>query len=171
MLKFTRRGFMAIASMLALSGCGGGSSEEKPAEETEPEAEPEPIVTEETHYDVFRADIQKGVTGDVEAVTSDTQDFSDSYAVLMPDGSFTFEINGVPYSGTLTLGGPDHHLYSGIENADVTRLLFDGDKFANVGSVDIEGFTVDDYLLIQLTTTVDSEWTQITFYLWEHVEE
>ena len=40
------------------------------------ESVPEPVVEETTDYAVYRCDIKHGVTGDFEAVTENTEDFS-----------------------------------------------------------------------------------------------
>lgn len=198
-MKLTRREFLSIGVSLALAGCGkSGVEEEAPktiennstidkvkantaGPETDAEEEPEPqpspesteehIVEETTYYDVFRADMREGIFGDVEVYTIDTADFSDYYAVLNPDGTFSFDIYGVNYNGSIELGETTKHLYSGIEDSEVTRVLFDGTDTATVGTVDIEGFYVDNYFLIELMATVDGEFNDITFYLWKHVDE
>lgn len=169
-MKLTRREFMTVGAMLALSGCGGGSKKDDGAVEEAEESEPEPIVDEPTNYDVFRADVKKGLLGDVEGYTSNTMDFSGSYATLQPDGTFNFDIAGVVYNGTISLGDKTKHLYSG-QDAEVTRLLFDGKTDTTVGSVLVEGYTVDDYLLIEMTAKIDGEQNFITYYLWESKEE
>lgn len=175
-MKLTRREFLAVGASLALSACGGsGDSDTEPSEQEE-EAEPEPeapeqaqIVEDTTYYDVFRVDWKEGLFGDVEAYTSNTTDFSDSYAILQPDGLFSFEINGVPYNGSISLGNKTTHLYSGTD-AEVTQLLFDGNDDTTVGSVLVQGYYVNDdkNLLIELTTDVDGKQVFATYYLWEH---
>lgn len=145
-------------------------AEQKKDEETKEEAI-EQIVSETTNYDVIRADMREGFTGDVEVMTANTTDFGESYAILQPDGQFSFEIMGVPYNGTISLGEEKKHLYSGDENAKVTQLLFDESTDATVGDVLVEGCYVDNYILIDLTTTVDGKFTQGTFYLSKHIDE
>lgn len=171
-MELSRRAFLAIGALLALSGCGGSNKEDKKKEkkDEEPETEPEPIVTETTYYDVFRCDWKEGILGDVVVYTIDNMDFSDSYAVLQPDGTFSFEINGVPYNGTISLGKKTHHLYSG-QDSEVTQLLFDGKDDTTVGSVLIQGYYVDEYPLIEMTTGVEGKQVFATFYLWKHIDE
>ena len=193
-MDLTRRGFLLL-SLLTLSGCGGSkkdddkdkdekgkkkSKKSKKKQETknketekteEKKEEPKQIVDETTYYDVFRCDWKEGVLGDVEVYTQNTQDFSDSYAVLDPDGTFNFEINGVPYNGHIELGEKTHHLYSGIEDAEVTQLLFDGREDTTVGAVLIQGYYVDEYPLIEMITQMDGKTVFATFYLWKHVDE
>lgn len=176
-MKLTRREFLAVGAALALSACGGGSSDSD-SKESEKQEEPEQeapeqvqIVDKTTYYDVFRVDWQEGVTGEVVAYTSNTMDFSDSYAVLEPDGTFNFDINGVPYNGTISLGNKTTHLYSG-NDTEVTQLLFDGNTDTTVGSVLIQGYYVetDKFPLIEMITDVDGKQVFATFYLWEHKE-
>ena len=177
-MKLTRRAFLAVGAALGLAACGGGSDQadtdtDSEVEETAEEvAEVEPIVTETTYYDVFRLDWKEGLFGDVEVYTINTMDFSDSYAVLSPDGTFSFEINGVPYNGSISRGKETTHLYSG-QDSKVTQLLFDGRDDATVGSVLIQGYYVesDGYPLIEMVTSVDGKQVYATFYLWEHVGE
>ena len=128
-------------------------------------------VSDTTYYEVFRVDMRKGFLGDVEVYTQNTTDFGDYYAILYPDGTFNLCVFDHVYNGTISLGGPDHHLYSGMDDADVTRILFDGEKEANVGDTDIEGFYVDGYILIRLPVTIDGTFTDMTFYFWKTSEE
>lgn len=146
-------------------------TEEKPTEEAPKEEPAQQIVTEQTHYDVFRCDYREGVLGDTQVMTINTTDFSQDYADLSPDGSFSFNIEGVSYTTKISLGDKTTHLYSGTEGAEVTRILFDGEKTVTVGSVDIEGFYVDNYILLEMVTQVNKKTTFATFYLWEHVDE
>ena len=132
---------------------------------------PTQIVDETTYYDVFRCDWRDGILGDVTVYTANTTDFSDSYAILQPDGTFNFVINDVVYNGSISLGGQTHHLYSGNSDATVTQLLFNGKDDATVGSVLIQGYTVDDYLLIEMITDVDKKTVFATFYLWKHIDQ
>ncbi len=173
-MKLTRREFLAVGASLVLSGCGGsGSDEATESEEAEPEEESARLieVADTTYYDVFRCDWQEGLFGDVVLYTPDNMDFSNSYAALSPDGTFNFEINGVPYNGSISLGDKTKHLYSGDSNAEVTKLLFDGKEDTTVGSVLIQGYYVDNYILIEMTTDVDDKTVIATFYLMEHVDE
>lgn len=183
-MQLTRRGFVALGLTLALSGCGGSKKDEdkgekkqskkkKQEKKEEKKEEPKPIVDEQTTYEVFRCDWRSGVLGDVEVYTKDSEDFGGSYAILDPDGTFSFEINGVPYNGHVELGDKATHLYSGIEDYELTRILFDGKKYGNVGSVDFEGFYEESegYILIDMTTDVDGKYTSATYYLWKHVDE
>ena len=175
MMKLIRREFFAIGAMLALSGCGSSSgSKEKQEDATDPEQEQSEKlieVDETTYYDVFRCDYQEGLFGDVTVYTSNTMDFGDSYAVLEPDGTFNFNINGVPYNGKISLGKETTHLYSGDSDAKVTQILFDGKVDTTVGSVLIQGYYVDGYPLIEMITDVDGKQVFATFYLWKHVDE
>lgn len=132
---------------------------------------PTQIVDETTYYDVFRCDWRDGILGDVTVYTANTTDFSDSYAILQPDGTFNFVINGVVYNGKISLGRETSHLYSGNSNAKVTQLLFDGKEDTTVGDVLISGYTVDGYLLIEMITTVDNKTVIATFYLWKHIDQ
>ena len=177
---------------LTLNGCGGKStnddggkedeekkeskkSKKKKKEEKkkEEQAEPRQIVDETTIYEVFRCDWKSGVLGDVEVYVKDSYDFGDSYAILDPDGTFNFVINGVTYNGHIELGDKAKHLYSGMKDAELTRILFEGKEYGNVGTVDFEGFYVEDggYILIDMTTSVDGTFTSATYYLWKHVDE
>ena len=169
-MRLTRREFMTVGAMLALSGCGGGSKKDDD-EPVEDEPEPEQIVDETTYYEVFHIDVKKGVLGNVESYTADTMDVSDSYAIIQPDGTFNFDLSGVVYNGSISLGDKTKHFYSGIEDAEVTQLLFDGARDTTVGSVLVEGYTVDDYLLIEMTAQVDGETNFMTYYLWESKED
>lgn len=162
-MELTRRQLLAMATALALSGCGG--SDEDPGPVKDPEPEPEPIVAETTNYEAYRADVQRGITGTPEMVSELTHDFGADYAILQPDGLFSFEVNGVPYNGTVSRGRETTHLYGGVSDYPATQLLFDGRDDATVGSVGVSGFLVDDQLQIVLTTTVDGTWTQACFYL------
>ena len=146
------------------------TEEEQPKEEAPKEEPAQQIVTEQTHYDVFRCDVRHGVLGDTEAVTNNTVDFSQDYADLSPDGSFSFSIQGVSYTTKISLGEKDHHLYSGTENAEVTRILFDGKKDVTIGDVIVEGYYVDNYILLEMVTQVDHKTTFMTFYLQKHVD-
>lgn len=154
---------MAMASALALSGCGdsSGSSEKDP----EPEPEPEPVVAETTNFEVYRADVQEGVLGTPEMVSELTYDFSGDYAIMQPDGLFSFEIQGVPYNGKVSRGKETTHLYSGIKDYPATEMLFDGRSDDEVGNVLVSGYFVDDQLQVLLTTGIDGTWTQACFYL------
>lgn len=154
---------MAMASALALSGCGGssGSTEKDP----EPEPEPEPVVAETTNFEVYRADVQEGVLGTPEMVSELTYDFSGDYAIMQPDGLFSFEIQGVPYNGKVSRGKETTHLYSGIKDYPATEMLFDGRSDDEVGNVLVSGYFVDDQLQVLLTTDIDGTWTQACFYL------
>lgn len=109
--------------------------------------------------------------GDVTVYTVNNMDFSGSYGVLQPDGTFNCEINGVPYNGVISLGKETTHLYSGQEDAKVTQLLFDGKSDATVGDVLIAGYAVDGVLLIEMTTQVDKKTVMATFYLFESIGE
>ena len=174
-MNLTRRAFLAAGASLALAACGGSSDAEKaeaPEQEAvEPEEEaPAQIVNKTTYYDVFRVDWRKGPFGDVEVYTANTMDFSGFYAGLEPDGTFSFDINGVPYNGSISLGKQTTHLYSGSDT-EVTQLLFDGRDDATVGSVLIQGYTVDGYILVEMITKVDGDQVYATFYLWEHQDE
>ena len=142
-------------------------TEEKSKEEAPKEEPAQQIVTEQTHYEVFRCDVRRGVFGDTEAVTNNTVDFSQDYADLSPDGSFSFNIEGVSYTTKISLGEKDHHLYGGDEDAEVTRILFDGKQDISVGDVVVEGYYVDDYILLEMVTQVDKKTTFMTFYLWK----
>ena len=153
-----------LGATVALSSCGSSKSKSK-------EEKPRQIVEETTYYDVIRCDYREGVTGDIEVRTLDTYDFSNDYAMLEPDGAFSFSVNGVDYTTKLTLGDATKHLYSGIEKAEVTQLLFDGSKYATVGTVDIEGFYVDNYILLEMSTSVNGTFVDATYYLGEHIEE
>lgn len=152
---------------LALSGCG--SSSEKPeetkedAEEEAPEAEP--VVSELTNFEVYRVDLKHGITGDFEAITSNTQDFSGFYATITPEGNMSFDINGVPFNGTVERGEQTTTLYSGIEDSPATKLIIDGKDYGNVGTVDFEAYLVDDDLLIDMTTSDDDGMVFANFYL------
>lgn len=183
----------ALCLAISLGACGSSSKpkssesssekteqvEEKPKEETvekkeeeAPKEEPaQQIVAEQTHYDVFRCDYREGVLGDTQVFTQNTTDFSQDYADLSPDGSFSFSIEGVSYTTKISLGDKDHHLYSGNESAEVTRILLDGQKTATVGSVDIEGYYVDNYILLEMVTQVNHKTTFATYYLSKHVDE
>ena len=132
---------------------------------------PTQIVDETTYYDVFRCDWRDGILGDVTVYTANTTDFSDSYAILQPDGTFNFVINDVVYNGSISLGGQTHHLYSGNSDATVTQLLFNGKDDTTVGNVLIQGYTVEGYLLIEMTTRVDNKTVIATFYLWKHIDQ
>ena len=145
-------------------------AEEKPKEEAPKEEPAQQIVTEQTRYDVFRCDVKHGVLGDTVGVTNNTVDFSQDYADLSPDGSFSFSIQGVSYTTKISLGEKDHHTYSGIENYEVTRILFDGKDDITIGDVIVEGYYVDDYILLEMITQVDHKTTFMTFYLWKHVD-
>lgn len=188
----TRKEFLALSAAIVLSGCGSSRTstaddadveeveeekveeeveEEKPKEDKKDEENPEQIVDEPTAYDVIRCDYKEGVTGDVQVKTVNTTDFSGYYATLDPDGAFSFSVSGVDYTTNLTLGKETHHLYSGTENAKVTQLLFDGDKYITVGTVDIEGFYVDGYILLDMSTSVDGTFVDATYYLTKHIDE
>lgn len=170
-MRVTRREFLMLGATVALSGCGSSKSKSKEKEEPKEEEKPKQIVEETTYYDVIRCDYREGVTGDIEVRTLDTYDFSNDYAMLEPDGAFSFSVNGVDYTTKLTLGDATKHLYSGIEDAEVTQLLFDGSKYATVGTVDIEGFYVDNYILLEMSTSVNGTFVDATYYLGEHIEE
>ena len=185
-MELTRRGFLLL-SLLTLGGCGDSSSSKKDEDEGEKESkkkskkgkkskkkqeeekEPRQIVDETTYYEVFRCDWKEGVLGDVEVYVKDSYDFGDSYAMLDPDGTFNFEINGVPYNGHIELDGKAKHLYSGVKDYEFDRILFDGKEYGNVGTVDFEGFYEpnEGYILIDMTTSVDGKFTSATFYLWK----
>ena len=144
--------------------------EEKPKEEAPKEEPAQQIVTEQTHYDVFRCDYREGMFGEPQMVTQNTVDFSQDYADLSPDGSFSFSIQGVSYTTKISLGEKTKHLYSGDQEAEVTQLLFDGKDYAEVRDVYLEGYYVDDYILLDMVTKVDGKKMYMTFYLWEHVD-
>jgi hypothetical protein len=150
-----------MASALALTGCGGSSG----SSEKEQEPEPEPVVAATTNYEVYRADVQQGVTGTPQMVSELTYDYSSDFAILQPDGAFSFEIQGVPYNGKVSRGRETTHLYSGIEDYPATEMLFEGRGDAEVGSVLVSGYFVDDQLQVLLTTGIDGTWTQACFYL------
>lgn len=192
-MRFTRREFVGLSAMFALSGCSSSKTEtkkdekeeepkieeskqEKPKEEQkqeEPkqEEQPQQIVTELTEYEVFRVDMRRGITGDVEVLTQNTTDFSGYYAILDPDNRFEMHIYDHDYNGHISLGDKTKHLYSGMDDYEVTRILFDGEQYANVGDTDIEGFYVDNYILIDMVLQVEGKTTFMTFYLWKKVEE
>lgn len=141
-------------------------------EEEKPKEEPaQQIVTEQTRYDVFRCDYREGMFGKPQMVTQNTVDFSQDYADLSPDGSFSFSIQGVSYTTKISLGKKTKHLYSGDQEAEVTQLLFDGKDYAEVRDVYLEGYYVDDYILLDMVTKVDGKKMYMTFYLWKHVEQ
>lgn len=167
-MRLTRRAFLAIGASLALAGCGGGSSKtEDEAADTEDEAasEPGPVVTETTNYAVYRCDLRHGITGDFEAITENTQDFSGFYATITPEGNLSFDINGVTFNGSVERGGDAKTLYSGIEDYAATQLLIDGREYGNVGTVDFEAYLVDTDLLIDMTTSDDDGMVFANFYL------
>ena len=145
--------------------------EEEKQEEEKPKEEPaQQIVTEQTRYDVFRCDYREGMFGKPQMVTQNTVDFSQDYADLSPDGSFSFSIQGVSYTTKISLGEKTKHLYSGDQEAEVTQLLFDGKDHAEVRDVYLEGYYVDDYILLDMDTKVDGKNMYMTFYLWKHVD-
>lgn len=165
-MKLTRRSFLAIGATLALAACGGGEDNDTTdAEMKEAESEPEPVVTETTNFAVYRCDLRHGITGDFEAITENTQDFSDSYAIITPEGNLSFEINGVTFNGTVERGDDAKTLYSGIEDYAATQLLIDGREYGNVGTVDFEAYLVDADLLIDMTTSDDDGMVFANFYL------
>lgn len=165
-MKLTRRSFLAIGATLALAACGGGEDNgTTDAEMKEAESEPEPVVTETTNFAVYRCDLRHGITGDFEAITENTQDFSDSYAIITPEGNLSFEINGVTFNGTVERGDDAKTLYSGIEDYAATQLLIDGREYGNVGTVDFEAYLVDAELLIDMTTSDDDGMVFANFYL------
>ena len=174
-MKLSRREFFALGASLTLSACGGSHdnsddhADESPESEATPEVAPEPLVDEQTAYEVFRVDIQHGVGGEVEVLTDESL-FDGFYAELSPDGTFNFDINGVVFNGTLTDSGETvRHAYSG-GTYDVEQLLLNGETFANVGTVDFEAYAVDGYILVDMNTTVDGEWQDWMFYLWEKMD-
>jgi hypothetical protein len=180
-MQITRRGLLIAGAALALFSCTRPRKKDDDAKEveevkeeateTEEEPQPEQIVDELTYYDVFRVDVREGILGDTVAHTLNTVDFSDSYAMLSPDGTFNFEIKGVVYNGKISLGRQTKHLYSG-QDTEVTQLLFDGKDDTTVGSVLISGYYYANlqHILIEMVTDVDGKMTFMTYYLWEHVD-
>ena len=167
-MRLTRRAFLMAGVSLALAGCGGGSDDAKTDDEDEVHEEatqPDPIVAETTNFVVYRCDLKHGITGTFEAITENTQDFSDSYAIVTPEGNISFEINGVVYNGTIERGKETTTLYSGVEDYPATKLLLDGKEYGNVGTVDFEAFLVDADLLIDMTTSDDDGMVFANFYL------
>lgn len=174
-MKLSRREFFALGAALTLAACGGSRdteedhADESPEAEVAPEVAPEPLVDEQTTYEVFRVDIQHGVGGEVEVLT-DAALFDGFYAELSPDGTFNFDINGVVFNGALTDSGKTmRHSYSG-GTYDVEQLLLNGETFANVGTVDFEAYAIDGYILVDMNTTVDGEWQDWMFYLWKKTD-
>lgn len=161
-MGLTRRAFLIAGASLALSGCGGSKDAKDDKKE---ESVPEPVVEETTDYAVYRCDIKHGVTGEFEAVTENTEDFSGFYATITQDGNLSFDISGVTFSGTVERGEKTTTLYSGIDDYDATQLLIDGRKYGNVGSVDFEAYLVDSDLLIDMTTSDDDGMVFANFYL------
>lgn len=133
------------------------TQQEQPRDET-------PLVTEETRYSVTRADVRRGVMGDTVALDGGSERYADFYAIAQPDGSFSFDINGVAYNTKVTKGEQVNHIYSGQEQK-VTQLLLDGKTTATVGTVGVEAFCVDDVILVDLSAREDGQYTQYTFYL------
>lgn len=163
-MNLTRRAFLAAGASLALAACGGKSSNEAAAPAME-ELAPEPVVAEITNYSVYRCDLRRGITGDFEAFTENTQDFSGFYASITPEGNLSFDINGVVFNGTVERGKQTKTLYSGIEDCEATQLLIDGRDYGNVGTVDFEAYLVDSDLLIDMTTSDDEGMVFANFYL------
>ena len=181
-MRITRRTFLATSAALMLSACGGSTTEgykkrkeekekakqeEKEQKQKAEEEKKKPIVDKTTTYSVYRCDIKHGVTGTFEAVTENTQDFSDSYAILNEDNNLSFEINGVPYNGKVERGDKVKTQYSGISDYEATKLLLEGNQDATVGSVLIEAYLVDNDLLIDMVTKDDQGTVFANFYLRE----
>lgn len=164
-MKLTRRAFLAVAASTMLAACGGGKKEAEETEVVEDPAEVEPVVTELTNYAVYRCDYKRGIMGDFEAITENTQDFSAFYATITPEGNLSFDINGVVFNGTVERGEETTTLYSGIEDQPATMLLLDGKEYGNVGTVDFEAYLVDADLLIDMTTSDDDGMVFANFYL------
>ena len=96
-MRLSRRAFLAVAASTMLAACGGGKKETEEAEVVEEPAEVEPVVTELTNYAVYRCDYKRGIMGDFEAITENTQDFSAFYATITPEGNLSFDINGLQW--------------------------------------------------------------------------
>jgi hypothetical protein len=164
-MKLTRRAFLAVAASTMLVACGGGKKETEEAEVVEEPAEVEPVVTELTNYAVYRCDYKRGILGDFEAITENTQDFSAFYATITPEGNLSFDINGVVFNGTVERGKQTKTLYSGIEDCEATQLMIDGRDHGNVGTVDFEMYLVDNDVLVDMTTSDDEGMIFANFYL------
>jgi len=180
-MQITRRGLLIAGAALALFSCTRPRKKDDDAKEveevkeeaaeTEEEPQPEQIVDELTNYVVYRVDIKHGITGTYEAMTENTQDFGGSYAVITPDSNFSFDINGVPFSGSVSVGEDTKTLYSGVEDYPAKRLLVNGNKFGNVGTVDFEVFLVDSDILVDMTTSDDDGMVFANFYLRKSEQE
>ena len=178
-MKLSKRATGAIVALLVVGGIATCATSNSPSSQTEKreqaaqtekaeETKVEPVVSKTTNYEVYRADVRRGVTGNFESVTQNTRDFSGFYATITDDGSMSFEIDGVTFNGKVERGDKTKTLYSGIQDYEATQLLIDGKRYGNAGTVDFEAFLVDQDVLIDMTKDEKGEgMVFVNYYLHE----
>ena len=141
---------------------------ERPASQ-EQTVDQTPVVDKETHYEVTRVDVRRGILGNTVALDGGSEQYAGWGATMLPDGTLSFDINGVAYTTKATKGEKVEHTYSG-QTQKITQLLLDGKTSQMVGSVEVEAYAVDGSLLIDLTGQEDGKRTRHTFYLMPPLE-
>ena len=145
------------------------SPEQKPEKNDETKADETPLVTKPTKLSVFRVDYKVGMFGDMKSFDGGSDQYADWYATLDPEGHFSFDINGVAYTTTLSKGRTETHPFAGSDQ-QVNHLKLDGHDDLTVGGVLINAYQLSDMYLLEMMTQVDGKSTTYYFYLEEPLE-